>query len=81
MRDGDSGKKCTVIYMYLKTTKMEIEMESYNPIRLLQKSKDFLQKPNLLKNQIYLGTKQGVFQKKETKCYLNKIFKEVCYKY
>ena len=37
VRDGDSGKKCTVIYMYLQTIKMEIEMESYNPIRQLQK--------------------------------------------
>ena len=39
VRDGDSGKKCTVIYMYLQTTKMEIKMESNNPINQLQNFK------------------------------------------
>ena len=35
----------------------------------------FLRKPNLLTNQNNLGTHQGVFQKEETKGYLNKNFK------
>ena len=31
----------------------------------------FLRKPNFLNNQTCLGTNQGVFQKDETKGYLN----------